>query len=589
MALLTACEGRQQSATSTPKQPRSGPKLVILDLTRGEPEVEESSFLGGGSHKRTHQVLLHRLGLIRKEADTKAIFIRIGSAEISLARAQELGEVLESIRKETKITIGCHADGLSNSTAYLFARSCSKIWISPAGEVSTVGIAAQIVYLHKLLAEELHLSVDILQVGKFKGAEEPLTRDGPSEEARESLERVLVSLRKTWLDGLEQGRGKPGVRAAAEDGPFSPPAAKERGLIDEIGYSDDARDEVKKTAGAVREETRFGPNADEDGEGGLDSMLKALGGEGGGSAVALLRANGSISMGGGSLFGDDGITEKELGRQIDAAAKNESVKAVVLRIDSPGGSALASDLLWHRLMNLRKKKTLVVSIGGMAASGGYYLASTGQEIFADASSIVGSIGVVGGKIGVGAALEHIGVHAETFPANKDDPNAKYRAAYESPLISWDKGTRDRVYESMAGIYDLFLRRVAEGRGTTVDKISPHAEGRIFSGEEGQHLGLVDKMGGVLAALARAREIAKLPENTRVMLFTSTPKLMELLGVEETDDDPSSKNLPIARSNSRETELVQRLAPELIPFIESYLPLVRGERTLTVLPYALSLR
>src|SRR5262249_3707234 len=119
---LAACEGRPQSASSQTKEPRSGPKVVVLDFTQGVPELEESSFLGGTSHKRTHQVLLHRLSVIRKENDVRSIFIRLGSADIPLARAQEIGESLESIRKETKITIGCHADGLSNSTAYLFAR-----------------------------------------------------------------------------------------------------------------------------------------------------------------------------------------------------------------------------------------------------------------------------------------------------------------------------------------------------------------------------------------------------------------------------------------------------------------------------------
>jgi protease-4 len=592
LSLLAACEGRPQSASSRPKQPRSGPKLVVLDFTQGVPEVEQASFFAGGSHKRTHQVLLTRLGVLRKESDVRSIFIRLGSAEIPLARAQEIGEALESIRKETKITIGCHADALSNATAYLFARGCSKIWVSPAGEVATVGIAAQIVYLRKLLADELHLSIDILQVGRFKGAEEPLTRDGPSDEARESLESVLTSLRKTWLDGVREGRGKPEAAVAAEDGPFSPQAAKDRGLIDAIGYADDAREETKKESGAVREETRFGPGSSEEVEGGLDELLKSMsGGEDASASVALIRASGSISMGDGeSLFGDEGITEKGLGKQIDAAAKAENIKAVVLRIDSPGGSALASDLLWHRLMNLRKKKPLVVSVGSMAASGGYYLASTGQEIYADDASIVGSIGVVGGKIAVGDALERIGVHAETFAANKEDPNAKYRAAYESPLVGWDEATKKRVYESMEAVYRLFLQRVAEGRQTTVDKIEPHAEGRIFSGDEGKRRGLVDRIGGVSAAIARARELAKLPQDARVILYTSKPKILELVGGGDDDPgDPSAGSPAVPRARSTSMELVRTLVPELVPFAESYVPLLRGERTLAVLPYALSLR
>jgi protease-4 len=179
----------------------------------------------------------------------------------------------------------------------------------------------------------------------------------------------------------------------------------------------------------------------------------------------------------------------------------------------------------------------------------------------------------------------VGVHAETFAANKDDPNAKFRAAYESPLLSWDDATKHRVYESMEGVYRLFLARVAEGRGTTVDKIEPHAEGRIFSGGEGLRRGLVDKLGSVTVAIARAKELAKVPESTRVILYTAKPRLVELLGGDE--ESATDARLPRARSESM--ELVRTLVPELVPYAEAYFPLLRGEKTLTVLPYALSVR
>jgi protease-4 len=253
-------------------------------------------------------------------------------------------------------------------------------------------------------------------------------------------------------------------------------------------------------------------------------------------------------------------------------------------------------------MALRKKKPLVVSVGEMAASGGYYLASTANEIFADSSSIVGSIGVVGGKVGIGDALERYGVHAETFPANKDDPNAKYRAAYSSLLVSWDKPTRERVYDTMVGVYDLFLRRVAEGRGTTVEKIAPSAEGRIFAGDEALKRGLVDHLDGLTAALRRARELGKLPEGARVTVLSSRPRLLDVLGIEdEGGDAESTTTSALARTASAATMLpglapsspgfvaLGQLAPELLPFAQSFVPLARGERALVVLPYALSVR
>ncbi len=493
----------------------------------------------------------------------------------------------------------CHAEAYTNATMYAAARGCTKIYAPPAGEVNAIGIAAQVVYMRRLLADELHLNIDFLQVGKFKGAEEPLTRDGPSPEARESLESVLGDMRSSWLDGIKAGRAShPQADVAAEDGPYAVQQAKEKGLVDEVGYRDEARDHAKAATGAVREAVRFGGSQSDDGED-LGDLVSALGGQGSSAGpIALLRASGEITMsGGGGIFGGSGgITEKDLGRQINRLTKDDRVKAVVLRIDSPGGSALASDLLWHDLMRLRAKKPIVVSVGDMAASGGYYLACSGNVIFADAASIVGSIGVVGGKIGVGEALEKIGVHAETFAAKKGDAKSAKRAAYESLVSNWDDDTRVRVLESMTAIYNLFLQRISEGRKLPVDKIALSAEGRIFSGRQGKERGLVDEIGGLSAAIAKARELAKLPADARVTVVEGKPKFLESLvggdsdANELTPIDPASEVSRLQWAPSRSViELVQQLAPELVPFLASMAPLANHERSIAAMPFGLTIR
>jgi protease IV len=588
------CDGRPRSAGSASKsQPRSGPALAVLDFTAGVPEKEEAGLLGPPpGRRRAFDSLIKIIDEVQKEKDTKGIFVRFGSATFGMARGQEIGEALANLR--AKIPVYCHANGLGNASLFVAARGCTKITLAPSGEVESVGIASQVIYMHKLLTEELHIDVDILQVGKFKGAEEPLTRDGPSPEARESLETVLVDLRQTWLDGIEKGReGHAGVREAAEDGPYSATAAKDKGLVDEIGYEDDAREAAKTAVSAVRDVVRFGPGTRGNQGPDIDDLLKAFAGdEGAAPQVMVLRAVGSISMGeGSSLFGDEGITEKSFIKQIKRVTDDDAVKAVVLRIDSPGGSALASDLLWHALMKLRAKKPLVVSVGDMAASGGYYLASTGNEIFAEPQSIVGSIGVVGGKIGIGDALEHIGVHVETFPAKKGDDAARARAAYESPFVPWDDATRVRVLASMKGIYDLFLTRVAEGRKTGVDKIAVSAEGRIFSGLDGKKRGLVDTLGGIGAAVTRAKELAGLPPDALVRTFTSAPRLAELIaggdGPESAapDVDPSK----LASPTSPVLAWTREVAPEAFVFASSLAPLASRERYACAVPFALIVR
>ena len=594
MACL-ACEGRPRAAgTKPPPDPHTGPSLAIFDLTAGMPEKESVGWFGAPAGKRrSFDALVKAIGATKDDKDVKGVFVRFGGTTFGLARAQELGAALAELRE--KMPVVCHGDVFNNPTILAAARGCSKIWISPAGEVETVGIAAQVVYLRRLLADELHLSIDILQVGKFKGAEEPLTRDGPSDEARASLESVLVDLRNAWLDGIKAGRGgSESVAVAAEDGPFAPPVAKERGLVDEVGYDDDARTAAKKLVGAVREDVAYGSGSAPEGPD-LDELLKIFAGDDTNTPkVMVIRAIGQItSGGGGSLFGgDEGITEHGLSRDLKRVEEDDSVKAVVLRIDSPGGSALASDLLWHDLMRLRAKKPLVVSVGEMAASGGYYLASTADEIFADDVSIVGSIGVVGGKMGFGDALERVGVHTETFPAKTGDPAAKSRAAYESPLVAWDDPTRQRVYDSMKGIYDLFLARVAEGRHSTVDKIALSAEGRIFSGREGKARGLVDTLGGLSAAVARAKDRGHLPADAPVLVYVDTPRFASVLGGGGGADSRapiSPASAVSAASASAAVTLVDRVLPGVTTFVGGLEPLVDGEHAVCAMPFALLVR
>lgn len=483
LAASVGCEGRPRSGSTGaphPEERRSGASVAVLDLSDGVPEQPPTGLLGLSPKGDSFDTLVREVERLHRSKQVRGVLVKLGTARIGLARATEIGAMLESLGET--LPIACHADDSANATAYLALRGCKHIWLSPAGSVDTIGLAAQNVYFHKLLSEELGLDVDFLQVGKYKGAEEPFTRDGPSPEARESLEATLAAMRASWLQGMLQGRGrKPMNPATPEDGPYDASDAKTLGLIDSIGYYDEARDALESESGAVRAEARYGPGSSGAGGDELSEVLRTVVGESLESApVALVRAEGAISLegGGGPLGGGSGIIEKRLSRTLARLEKDDDVKAVVLRIDSPGGSALASDSLWHELMRIRAKKPLVVSIGGMAASGGYYMASTGAVVFADETSIVGSIGVVGGKVSADHALEKIGIHTETISAKPGDPRAAARAAYESLLMPWDDATRVRLLHTMTGIYELFLARVAEGRNIPVERVAASAEGRI---------------------------------------------------------------------------------------------------------------
>ncbi len=598
-AAPAGCAGRER--TSAPAGARTPaldqPAVVEIDLSRSIPESASVSLLGPSS-RRTHPELVQSLRALSGADSSRGFLVRLGTARIPFARAHEIGRILGEVRKAGRPVV-CHADEYNNGTLLLASVGCSKLWVSPAGEVDTVGIAAQLVFAKGLL-DKLNVSADFLQVGKFKGASEPFTREGSSPEARQSLEGALGGLRAAWVAGIVHGRGKPELADLLEDGPFAPEDAKAKGLVDDVGDLDDAREDAKKLAGVEVVATRFGGGGAGSGvPRGLVDVFRTISGASaaGTPHVTIVPAVGSIAMaaGGIPLGGSDGIGERELGRVLSRLTTDDDTKAVVLRIDSPGGSALASDLLWKKLMKLREAKPLVVSVGGMAASGGYYLACAGSKIFAEATSIVGSIGVVGGKLAVGKTLAELGVNAETIAANPD-PQRANRAAYMSALTPWDDATRARVLASMEAVYGLFLRRIAAGRGVGVEAIAPSAEGRIFGGVEAKDRGLVDELGGLEDAVKRALELAKLPPDAPVELEQEEGGLLDLLA--GGDPDGEGKVAPERVGAAALADEVRRAAagalvpawlgasPELGAFVGSMEPLLAGERTLAALPFVM---
>lgn len=592
-----ACDGRapqgSSSAKTAPEPPQGfgGPAVIELDLRGGLAETASTSLFSGG-RRGTFTELVDGLREVREAETTQGLFVRFGAGRMGFARAHEIGRILGEIRAKNKPVV-CHADDYDNASYLAASLGCSSVWVSPAGGVDTVGIAAQLLFAKSFLAK-YKVDVDYLQIGKYKGAEEPFTRDAPSPEARQSLETALRGIRAAWLASITKGRGEKVAQGSIEDGPYSPEEAKAKGLVDQIGYLESARDDVKKAAGATRIRRRFGGRDEPPSLGrGIADMFRGMSGSGGAPHVAVLPASGAISMSGGGglpFGGGDGITERGLGREIEKLTDDEATKAVVLRIDSPGGSALASDLLWGKLMKLRAEKPLVVSIGGMAASGGYYLSCAATKIVAEPTSIVGSIGVVGGKLSFGHALEEHGIHAETVSA-APEPAAAARSAYMSPFAPWDDRTRDRVRSSMQAIYDLFLQRVAEGRGLPAEQIGKFAEGRLFAGEEAKSLGMTDAVGGLEDAIKLAMELAKVPADTPVDLVGAPPTFFEALA----NDDAAQEAAPLAAEAARRAAADAILAPfvaqmpELGAFAGAFAPLFSGEKVLAVTPFALALR
>ncbi len=585
-----ACTGRPGASPSPAGSATAAAgegQLAEFDLTGSVPESMDAGGFFPLPATRTYTGLVRSLERAHKNTETTGYFVRLGEdSGLNWAQVEELGRFFGRLRKQRKPVV-CHAHGLSNRGLGFAAQACDQIWLSPGGSVDAVGIAAQVVYLKSAL-DKLKIQFDILHMGRFKSAAEPVTRDGPSDEARQSLTETLASIRKTWLDSAEAARKRPALRQNFEQGPWGAEEAKAHGLVDTLGFEDQAREAAKKLAKAGSTSTLFGNDGQTKGGLGVVDILRVIaGGEPGaaGDHIAVLVAEGGISMESeGSLIESGGITYKAFAKLVDKLREDESVKAVVLRLDSPGGSALASDLLWHSLAELQKKKPVITSVGSMAASGGYYMACATQRIVAERSSIVGSIGVVGGKVVLDAALAELGVNAVTFPASPE-PGASARAGYLSPFEPWDDPTRERVRQQMRSIYELFLDRCAQGRKLPKEKLRESAEGRIWSGEQGKARGLIDDFGGIARALELARQAAGLGEDAAVRVEGARESLLEMLML---GDDASASDVEraLARWHSRS---VLRLPAVVQPLAAGLAPLTRGEKIVAALPYALSVR
>ena len=592
-ALLAApgCDGRPRSGTPGEDPTllnHSDPHVGELDLRRGVPEQSDSGLFADAAPRSFAHLVLQLRELAEAE-NLKGVFVRLGTAQFGMSRANEIGRLLGKLR-DKELPVVCHANNYGNASMLLAARGCDELWVSLAGGVDTVGIAGQMIFGRALL-EKLDVRVDFLQVGKYKGAAEPFTRDEASPEARDSLKATLVALREAWRKGIAEGRGSDADLLGIEDGPHTAQQAEQRGLIDEIGFEHEARAAVLTRAAVDGHVVYFGRQGSE--SDGVTELVRVLSGTSAATSphVAVVRATGAISMQpSGSLFGGGGgINERDLGKTLRQLRRNDDVVAIVLRIDSPGGSALASDLLWDEIMRLRADKPVVVSVGAMAASGGYYLASAATKIVAEPTSILGSIGVVTGKLSFADSLANIGVNVETVPAGPGDGS---RALYFSALSNWDDATKTKILYSVEAVYRLFLERIAEGRNSEVGKIEPYAEGRIYGGVPALAGGMIDELGGLDRAIELAKDLAELDSDAPIAIVQLAGGLLALLGAEDADARAHATEQQLRRGRHALARDVIELVPfrhEIDTFVGSARPLLQGERNLVALPFALAVR
>ena len=475
--------------------------LLELDLGRGVAEAAPASAIEAIRALRTPQLrtLVDHLRKAETDASVVGLVGIVHGGGLTLAQSDELRAAVHSFRAGGKPTLafsptfGEFGDG---SVGYHLATAFEEIWLQPASGLGLVGFTAGATFLRGAL-DKFGVQPQFGQRHEYKSAADTFMRTGMTEPHREMVGRLVESVTEQLVSAVSTDRGLSAddVRAALDDAPLSGPDALERGLVDHIGYRDEAYAALRERVGSAEPTLRF---VERHGVGRFDVLLQQLPKPTTKPRIAVIEAIGGIRVGraqpgpGGRQVGSD-----TLGAALRTAAKDKDIAGIILRIDSPGGSAVASDSIRRDVLQVRAAgKPVVASMASVAASGGYYIAMPCNRIVAAPGTVTGSIGVLAGKFVVREALARIGVSVELVAGSP-------RAAMLSAQTPFDEDEWAVLDAWLDRIYEDFTAKAAADRSMPVEDLRAVAKGRVWTGADALERGLVDRLGGFRDALAEA--------------------------------------------------------------------------------------
>jgi protease-4 len=443
------------------------------------------------------------------DSHIKAVVLEPEGLNAGWAKLEELRGDLEQFRKSGKPVYAY----LRTPTAreYYIATAADRIYLGPEDPLYLKGMRAEIMYFKKTL-DKLGVSVEVEHAGKYKDFGDMFTRSDMSPETREVITSVVDDLYGNLIAHIAAGRKKTPeqVRALIDEGPFLAPEAEKAGLVDELRFEDQMWGELKSRLNSgdlkrVKAETyvRVAPESV-----GLQGK----------SRIALVIGEGDITRGDPDNTTSDGngLTSSSFDKLLEQVAGDSSIRAVVVRIDSPGGEVTASDDLWRQMNLLSKKKPMVISMSDLAASGGYYMAMTGDPIVAYPGTETGSIGVVFGKPNLHGLYDKLGI-------NKDAVQRGKNADIDSDYTSLTPDERQKLRQGIDASYQDFVTKVANARHRKFDEIEALAQGRVWLGSQAKPRGLVDELGGLDTAIEMVKKKANIPAAERVTVITYPPR------------------------------------------------------------------
>ncbi|MFF0775959.1 signal peptide peptidase SppA [Nonomuraea wenchangensis] len=534
------------------RQRRTGPLILELDLTEGVTEGPPTDPLAAVLSMRKTRLadVIGGLRRARQDSRVKGLVVKIGGPPLGLAMVQELREAVLHFRASGKLTVAfaeTFGEFAGGTVPYYLASAFERVYLQPSGDVGLTGVAVEQRFLKGALTK-LGVGYEVGQRHEYKTAANTFTQDHMTEPHRESIGRIVESITETMIDGIADGRrlDPDKVRELIGRGPFTAGEALEAGLVDGLAYRDEVYDELKRAAGAEAHLLYVSRYA-------RAAAVKKLP-HPGADGIALVHGIGMIKsgrsgrspLGGGGAMGSDTISAA-----LRAARRDEHVKAVVFRVDSPGGSYVASDTVWREVVLTRKVKPVIVSMGDMAASGGYFVSMAADVIVAQPGTLTGSIGVYGGKPVFADLLQRMGISTEMVAEGAN-------AGMFSASRAFSPEQWERVNAWLDRIYDDFVGKVASSRDLSRERTHELARGRVWTGADARANGLVDELGGLEDALALARKRAGLSESAPVRMYPRLNPLERLRGPDSSED----KSAALARIRLDAWGPLARLSAEL---------------------------
>jgi protease-4 len=537
-----------------------------------------SRFFGGETNSLSNLLLQMR----KAKADKRvgAVLLDIGMLGAGWAKADEIRDAVADFRKSGKPIYAYMEFG--SDKEYYVATAAERVYVAPIGDLFVNGLAAESMHF-KGSFDKLGIYWDSYQIEKYKTSPEQFTRKDMSEGERETLDSLLDGIFNRYVAQVSEARHKSeaDVRALIDEAPHTAPAAQEAGLIDGALYREEVENELKKRLGYKDDEKLHKVSTTEYRRVSATSL-----GLNQGEAVAIVFASGPIGSGrsnNGSFGGDQTIGSDTVVKAINDARDNAEVKAIVLRVDSPGGVTYPSDLIWEAVEQAKKKKPVVVSMSDLAASGGYYISMGANKIVAEPLTLTGSIGVFAYKPVVRGFYDWIGVTSEYVMRGKNAGLYRETDKFSDEERKKFQGGLDNFY------WNQFLPKVAEGRHfPNVEAVHEVARGRVWTGAEGKERGLVDELGGLDRAVDVAKELAKIPTDKgvrRIVYPAPRTFFQQIFGSGDDEEDAAS-----IKAEQQRAAFINSMPVEMRPALRRAAMFERfGQgQTLAIMPFELKI-